>query len=159
MEELFSQDSMMRQGLTILDALIAAVLAAVIGYERESHNKPAGLRTNMIIAVVAVLLVAFARSLATEFETIQGTRVDPIRIIEAIIVGVSFIGAGTIIKNDQENHVHNLTTAATLLFSAGIGIAVSLHQYILAVGVTLLAIFINLIVKKILVNTNGEHKS
>ena len=147
MEELFKSETIQIQGLVILNAFIAAFLAGLVGYEREALNKPAGLRTNMIIAAVAVLLVSLGRGLAHEFSTIEGVRIDPIRIIEAIIVGVSFIGAGTIIKASENNDVYNLTTAATLLFSAGIGVAVALQQYLLAVGVTGIALFINFGVK------------
>lgn len=143
----FNPESFAYQGLVILNVFIAIVLAALVGFERESHHKPAGLRTNMIIAAVAVLLVSLGRGLAFEFSTFEGVRVDPIRIIEAIIVGVSFIGAGTIIKSRDKVEVQNLTTAATLLFSAGIGIAVALQQYLLAVGVTGIALFINFGVK------------
>lgn len=158
MEEIFSPESLTRQGILILNAFVAAILAGVIGLERESLHKPAGIRTNMIIATVAVLLVSFGRGLAIEFSDIESIQVDPLRVIEAIIVGVSFIGAGTIIKNDTQNHVHNITTAATLLFSAAIGIAVSLQQYILAVGVTLMALFINLFIKKLFIKFNGYHR-
>ena len=145
--DISNTDSFAHQGIVILNVFIAIVLAALVGFERESNNKPAGLRTNMIIAAVAVLLVSLGRGLAHEFSTIEGVRIDPIRIIEAIIVGVSFIGAGTIIKARENNDVYNLTTAATLLFSAGIGVAVALKQYLLDVGVTGIALFINFGVK------------
>lgn len=164
METIFSVDALVNQAIVILNAFIAAVLAGLIGYERESKHKPAGLRTNMIIASVAVLLVSLGRGLALEFESIEGVRVDPIRIIEAVIVGVSFIGAGTIIKSEPKQDpnaradVQNLTTAATLLFSAGIGIAVALQQYVLAIGVTALALFINLVVRKFMLKLNGRNQ-
>ena len=89
--DISNTDSFAHQGIVILNVFIAIVLAALVGFERESNNKPAGLRTNMIIAAVAVLLVSLGRGLAHEFSTIEGVRIDPIRIIEAIIVGVSFI--------------------------------------------------------------------
>ncbi len=157
MGEIFSNESITHQAVVLLNAFIAAILAGVIGYEREALHKPAGLRTNMIIAAVAVLLVSFGKSLAEEFGGVHSdNRVDPIRTIEAIIVGVSFIGAGTIIKSEAKANVQNLTTAATLLFSAGIGVGVALQQYVLAVGVTFLALFINLTMKRMVGKIRDE---
>lgn len=135
----------------LLDVVIAAVLAGVVGFERESAEKPAGFRTNMIIGASAALLVGLGHELAVSFTDVPNLRVDPIRIIEAIVVGVSFIGAGTIIKNSNgdSTEVSNLTTAATILLSAGIGIAVALHFYVFAVGVAVLALIINQLMRKI----------
>ena len=70
-------------------------------------------------------------------------RVDPIRILQAIIIGVSFIGAGTILKSREENTVKNLTTASVLLFSTGIGISVALKVYMIALGLTVFGLVIN----------------
>jgi putative Mg2+ transporter-C (MgtC) family protein len=69
--------------------------------------------------------------------------VDPIRMVHAVIVGVSFIGAGTILKSSSKSVVRYLTTAATILMSAGIGMSISLKQYWLGVGVTILLVIIN----------------
>ncbi len=63
---------------------------------------------------------------------------DPIRIIEAVITGVSFLGAGTIIRHRGKNQVEGLTTAASLLFAASLGVCIALSQAMLAVGLTLL---------------------
>jgi putative Mg2+ transporter-C (MgtC) family protein len=82
---------------------------------------------------------------------------DPIRIIQAIVVGVSFIGAGTVLQIEREYKIKFLTTAATILFSTGIGIAVALHQYYLAVGVSLFILIINLLIGKI-TETVGKKK-
>lgn len=129
----------------LLDVIIACILAGTIGYEREVHKKPAGFRTHMIVGGSSALLVGLAgasiRIYRPEFGDILD--VDPIRIIQAIIIGISFIGAGTILKSRDEKDVSFLTTSATILFSSGLGICVALHQYILAVGVTLLVVLIN----------------
>lgn len=137
------------QLLVLLHVAVAAVLAGVVGFERERADKPAGFRTNMIIGASAALLIGLGHELAESFVDIPGIRVDPLRIIEAIVVGVSFIGAGTIIKSNNSTDVSNLTTAATLILSAGIGIAVALQFYILAVGVTLLTLIINTILRSL----------
>jgi len=69
-------------------------------------------------------------------------RADPIRIIAAVITGISFLGAGTIIRQGQRGEVEGLTTAASLLFASAVGINVALSQWILAVGATFLALII-----------------
>lgn len=136
----------------LLDVLIATVLTAVIGFERESAHKPAGMRTNMIVGGATCLIVALTVPLVdfiNKHNPSEIIRTDPIRVIEAIVVGVSFIGAGTIIKAEHKERVIGLTTAATLLFSCAIGASAALKQYVLAVGVTIIVIIINYVVKKV----------
>jgi putative Mg2+ transporter-C (MgtC) family protein len=123
--------------------MLGMFLGAVIGFERESANKPAGLRTHMLVAGSAVLLVALGDVVIAHFHLDMGNRViqsDPVRIIEAIITGISFLGAGTIIYHRSENVVEGLTTAASILIAAGVGISVALSQFTLAIGVTVLAL-------------------
>lgn len=129
----------------LLDVFIACVLSGAIGYEREVQAKPAGFRTHMIVGGASALLVGLADvSVAVNLpEYKEVLDVDPIRIIQAIIIGISFIGAGTILKSSEERHVSYLTTSATILFSSGLGICVALRQYVLAVGVTILVVMIN----------------
>ncbi|MBY5959759.1 MgtC/SapB family protein [Membranicola marinus] len=142
-QELASYD---QQWLILLDILIAMVLGGLIGIERELKGKPAGFRTNMIIAGAATLFIEVGRigvlyfGMALDAELI---RADPVRILHAVIVGVGFIGAGTIIKSERGEEVHYLTTAATIWMSAAIGIAVALHLYVLALSVTVVLLIIN----------------
>ena len=65
---------------------------------------------------------------------------DPLRILGAVVTGVSFLGAGTILRRDRTNQVEGLTTAASLLLAAAIGMGVALSQWILAIGATALAL-------------------
>lgn len=67
-------------------------------------------------------------------------RADPIRIIEAVIAGVSFLGAGMILRHEGSDQVRGLTTGASMLFSAAVGLEVSLEQFVLAGGATILAL-------------------
>lgn len=134
----------------LLDVLIACILGGVLGYEREASDKPAGFRTNMFIAGSAALLLSLGRFIANSMElevAQEALGIDPTRIIHAIIVGVSFIGAGTILKSSDKETVKNLTTAAMILFSAGAGMAVALKLYIVAVGVTLMGLLISNAIK------------
>lgn len=122
---------------------LAMFLGAVIGFEREFADKPAGLRTHMMVAGAAALLVTLGDILVLHFDSeVSRTilRSDPIRIIEAIITGVSFLGAGTIIVRRSERSVEGLTTAASILLAAGVGVAVAIFQFLLAIGVTVLAL-------------------
>lgn len=133
------------QLLILMDIAIAAVLSGAIGGEREKLDKPAGLRTNMIIGSISCFLVAISPHLSNfvAVNVSEELRVDPIRILQAIIIGISFIGAGTILKSQEENTVKNLTTASILLYSTGIGISVALHAYLIAAGLTLIGLLIN----------------
>lgn len=123
--------------------LLAAVLGAAVGIERELAAKPAGLRTQMIVASASALLVSlgFAVLESSQAEAARDVlRVDPLRTIEAVVTGVSFLGAGTIVRGGKD--VEGLTTAAALLLSASIGIAVAASHYALAIGVTLAALLV-----------------
>jgi putative Mg2+ transporter-C (MgtC) family protein len=122
---------------------IAMMLGAFIGLEREFKDKPAGLRTHILVAGASALLVAIGDFIATQFYLDLGQQViqaDPTRIVEAVIIGVSFVGAGTIIRSRNGGEVEGLTTAASLLVAAAVGICVILLQYVLAVGVTILSL-------------------
>lgn len=126
----------------------AIFLGGLIGLEREWASKPAGFRTHMLIAGASTLFVILGDIMIHQFaetavpDTLQ---TDPIRIMEAIITGISFLGAGTIIFKDQINTVEGLTTAASILFVAGIGIAVALDLYFLSFLLTVMVILILLV--------------
>src|SRR5215471_10533637 len=122
--------------------VVAMVLGAAIGYEREVADKPAGMRTHVLVAGDSALLVLVGKALAARFgaELPSGLlRVDPIRIIESIVTGIAFLGAGTIIRREGTT-VEGLTTAATVLFTAAVGICVASRKFVLAVGATVLAL-------------------
>src|SRR5262249_51244246 len=124
----------------LLRLLIAATLSGLIGYERESSGKRAGLRTHMLVAVGAALFVSF-----NELFTIASlplapagrpgnlrVQIDPLATVEAIVTGISFLGAGTIFVSGRRGHVRGLTTAASIWVTAAVGIAVGLDRYVLA---------------------------
>ena len=113
--------------------LIAAGLSAAIGFEREYHRKPAGLRTNMLIGIGSALFTILSITFATGG---QGTT-D--RVAAQIATGIGFLGAGAIMR-DRHN-VHGLTTAATIWVNAAMGMAVGAGFNMIAAitaGVTLL---------------------
>lgn len=134
------------QLMILFNTILAALFGGIIGLEREISKKPAGLRTHMLISASSFLLVALGGVLVESFQnspSIDFVRTDPVRIIEAIIVGVSFIGGGIIIQNKEKGAVRNLTTAASVLFSATIGICVALKLYYLAGGISLFSLTVN----------------
>jgi putative Mg2+ transporter-C (MgtC) family protein len=129
----------------LAEVFLAMVLGGVIGIERTTANKPAGFRTHMLVAGAAALLVGLSDALINRFNTgayADMIQSDPIRVIQAIIAGISFLGAGTIFRHPKKQHVEGLTTAASLLFSGAIGICVALRQFVLAVAVTLLTLIV-----------------
>lgn len=122
---------------------LAALLGALIGLDRELADKPAGLRTHMLVASAAALLVGLSEIATRQFAMNLGdglVRADPVRIIEAVVTGVSFLGAGTIIWHNNKNKVEGLTTAASILVAAALGICVALSQIVLAIGVTVIVL-------------------
>jgi putative Mg2+ transporter-C (MgtC) family protein len=120
-------------------------LGGALGWERESMGKWAGFRTHMLVCVATMLFVRLGQILiADSAARFPGNylRTDPTRMIEAIAVGSSFIGAGTIFRGSHETRKKGLTTAASLLTTAPIGLAIALNRYVVAVGVTLICLFI-----------------
>jgi putative Mg2+ transporter-C (MgtC) family protein len=116
---------------------LAMLLGGVIGIERTTANKPAGFRTHMLVAGAAALLVGLSDALIQRFNPGAYTDLiqsDPIRVIQAIIAGISFLGAGTIFRHPKKQHVEGITTAASLLFSGAIGICVALRQFVPGCG-------------------------
>lgn len=124
---------------------LAMLLGACVGFDRELADRPAGLRTHMLVAGAAAFLVALGDVLVSHFDremSSNALRSDPIRIIEAVVTGVAFLGAGTIIRGGATDSVKGLTTAASLLFVAVIGVCVALAQFITAVGATVFVLVI-----------------
>lgn len=124
---------------SVLKVASAMLLGGFIGLERELASKPAGLRTHMLVTGSAALLVVLGDYMIQYYGSssfVAAIQTDPIRIIEAIITGISFLGAGTIIFRRGDEIVEGLTTAASILFAAAIGIAVALNQFLMAAILT-----------------------
>ncbi len=129
----------------IVKVIYAIFLGGLIGLERELAQKPAGLRTHMLVTGAATLLVILGDTIVARFGSspyVDAIMADPIRIMEAIITGISFLGAGTIIFKSQKESIEGLTTAASILFGSGIGIAVALNQFGLASVLTVVVIMV-----------------
>jgi putative Mg2+ transporter-C (MgtC) family protein len=117
--------------------LMAAVLGGILGFEREHKGKAAGVRTHMLVALGAALFVLVPQ--------MSGSQADAMsRVVQGVIAGIGFLGAGTILKNQEgdEGHVKGLTTAAGLWMTAAIGVSAGLGREATAVLSTLLALLI-----------------
>ncbi len=119
----------------VVRLLVAVVLGAALGYERERRGKSAGLRTHMLVSLGGALFVLAPLQAGM-------TVADVSRVIQGIITGIGFLGAGAIIKLDNEALIKGLTSAANIWMAAAIGIAAGLGQEMIAVFSTLLALFI-----------------
>ncbi|WP_233416930.1 MgtC/SapB family protein [Halovulum marinum] len=115
-------------GLTLQSVLIrmtaALVMGGVIGFEREAHERPAGLRTHMLISLAACLFTLIALELISMPEPVgdEGRlRIDPLRLIEAVTAGVAFLAAGSIITSGGK--IKGLTTGASMWLAGAIGLA------------------------------------
>jgi putative Mg2+ transporter-C (MgtC) family protein len=111
-------------------AAVAALLGGVVGFERELASKPAGLKTHMAVALASCLIVQTG-ALVLAGSAHSG---DPTRALHAVVTGIGFLGAGTILREPRGQRVEGLTTAASLFTAAAIGIAVGVGAWVLAVG-------------------------
>jgi putative Mg2+ transporter-C (MgtC) family protein len=117
----------------LIRLVVAALLAGILGWERERAGKSAGLRTHMLVGLSAALYTGLAQLATAELG--EG-RSDPIRAIQAVAVGIGFLGGGMIyVSHDR---VQGLTTAASIWATAAMGIAAGLGHYRLAAGATIL---------------------
>ncbi|MEX0809234.1 MAG: MgtC/SapB family protein [Dongiaceae bacterium] len=117
--------------ITILIRLgVAVLLGGIIGFEREIKGRPAGLRTNMMVSLAAASFTLLTAEFVVEAKEVGGIEIDPLRVIEAVIAGVAFLGAGAIIRGGDQ--VHGLTTGASLWMAGAVGVAAGAGYFKLA---------------------------
>jgi len=128
----------------VIRLLAAAGFASVIGLERELSDRPAGLRTHMLVSLgsAAFLLVGYEILLATTAGD-ASARVDPTRIVEGVIGGIGFLGAGSIIQ--ARGDIRGITTGAAIWIAGAIGVAFAVGNFVLAGLVTAMALIIVLV--------------
>jgi putative Mg2+ transporter-C (MgtC) family protein len=120
---------------TCIRLLVAVLLGALLGYDRERQDSAAGLRTHMLVALGAALMVIAAQQSGMD-------NADMSRVLQGIVAGIGFLGAGAIIKLNEKEQIKGLTTAATIWSTAAIGVAAGMGLEATAVIATLLALFI-----------------
>lgn len=118
-----------------LRLLLAALLGGLLGYERETHGKAAGIRTHMLVCSGAALFVLGS-------ELVGGGDDAMSRVVQGIVAGIGFLGAGTIIKGERMDDVKGLTTAAGVWMTAAVGVCVGVGLEATAVLATLIMLFI-----------------
>ena len=126
----------------LLRLLVAVVFGAIVGFDRELRNKPAGLRTHILISLAAALFTLITFELHGEIagEGAERTTADPIRIIEAVTAGVAFLAAGAIIQS--RGNVKGLTTGANMWLAGALGVASGAGYYMLATFGALFALVV-----------------
>jgi len=118
-----------------LRLLIAAVLGGILGFGREQKGKAAGLRTHILVALGSALFVLIPQQAGASVADLS-------RVLQGLVAGVGFLGAGAIIKGSDEVNTKGLTTAAGLWLTAAIGVAAGLGRESTAVLSTLIALVI-----------------
>ena len=117
----------------LIDIIIALAAGFVIGAERESRGKPAGISTNSLVIGGSMLF------------TYLSAAVDPnstSRIAAQVVSGIGFLGAGMILKGEIDKKITNLTTAASVWYSAAIGMAIGFNIYIIALAAVIFAVLV-----------------
>ena len=137
--------------------LAAFVLSGLIGWERETRGHGAGLRTQMLVGGSAALFVTLAEALVLGFANdAPGVRFDMVGVLGAVVSGVSFLGAGAIFSSSGDRQRRGLTTAASMLATAAIGVACGLTHYVLAVGATVLFLVVLRVLGRLKSEVFGE---
>jgi putative Mg2+ transporter-C (MgtC) family protein len=136
LEELTAGFPDARQLMRVIIRLVAAgLLGAIIGIDRERAGKAAGLRTHILVTLGTAIFVLACSGFGMSSEGLS-------RVIQGIVTGIGFIGAGSILKLNDERYVQGLTTSAGIWMTAAIGIAVGLGSLGLAIIATIAAYFI-----------------
>ena len=125
-----------QQFAVIIDAVIAAILGSVIGWERDRAGKSAGPRTMALVGATAAAVVSIGEILDTNAKL-----GDPTRALHAIITGIGFLGAG-LIFTDKRGGIQGVTTAATIFATAGMGVSVGLGFQVVGLGLTVVILVI-----------------
>lgn len=134
----------------LVKLLLAACAGAIIGFEREKHGRPAGLRTHLLVTVGSCLMMIVSEGFHLKygsFNAESSVRLDPARTAAQIIAGIGFLGAGVILK--EGINVRGLTTAASLWVAAGLGMAFGMGLYGPGSMATLIALFSLFFLKKL----------
>ena len=121
--------------------IMALILGGAVGWERERRDKPAGLRTHMLVSIAACLFIIVGVQLGSvDFGDDDAMRIDPLRLIEATTAGVAFLAAGLIFTAGGK--VRNVTTGASLWLCGAIGLACGAGQIPLALMATVLVVVV-----------------
>ncbi|HKP35371.1 MAG TPA: MgtC/SapB family protein [Pyrinomonadaceae bacterium] len=121
--------------IVLLRTITAVILGGIVGVQREKVGKPAGLRTHMLVSLGTAVVVLSCQGVGMEMDGLS-------RVIQGIVTGIGFVGAGTILKLTDQREIQGLTTAAGLWMTAAIGVAVGLGALGIAVIATVLTVIV-----------------
>ena len=133
---------------------MAVILGGLLGFERERSGKAAGLRTHMLVALGAAIFVLVPLQGGMEVGDLS-------RVLQGVIAGIGFLGAGAIIKLSDEREIHGLTTSASIWMTAAIGVAAGMGREATALVSTLLALFVLAVLRRVeaRISASQENKS
>jgi putative Mg2+ transporter-C (MgtC) family protein len=138
----------------IVRLMVAALLCAAVGFEREYHRKPAGIRTNMLVGIGTAVMTIASIEMAQLSSSPASVNIS--QLAAAVITGIGFIGAGAIIH--ARGAVHGLTTAASIWVVASIGIVSGMGLYHVAVVATVLTMVILAVLRGVQIPEESETK-
>jgi putative Mg2+ transporter-C (MgtC) family protein len=127
----------------IAPVLLAVVLGGAVGFEREIHGRPAGLRTHMLVCLASAMLIYASRRVPLELSESNAALkivMDPNRLAAGIVTGIGFLGASTVIR--AGDIVRGITTGATVWYVAGLGVVIGQGEYKLAIASTIVVILV-----------------
>jgi putative Mg2+ transporter-C (MgtC) family protein len=122
--------------------LMAALLGGILGYEREQRGKSAGIKTHMLVCMGAALFVLIPQQAGMVSEA------ELSRVIQGVVAGIGFLGAGAILKGDDEKDLKGLTTAAGIWLTAAIGVAAGLGRESSAILCTVFALLVLVVIPR-----------
>jgi putative Mg2+ transporter-C (MgtC) family protein len=121
--------------VVVIRLFAATLLGAIVGIQRERSGKPAGLRTHMLVSLGTAVVVSVCAAIGMTSDGLS-------RVMQGIVTGIGFVGAGSILKLSQERKIKGLTTAAGLWITAAIGIAAGIGTIGLAAVATIFAVLV-----------------
>ena len=140
------KQELIQQLIFLARILLAVGCGAIIGYERESRFKTAGIRTHVIVSLAAALMMVVSKYGFFDVIALDSVNLDPSRIAAGIVTAIGFLGAGVIFVRNQT--VSGLTTAAGIWATVGVGMAIGAGMYLLGIAATLLMLVIQFLLHK-----------
>ena len=142
-------EQMARDGELLIRITVATVLSIPLGWDRERKDRPAGLRTHMLVAAASATFMALGDTVIESFRDESGmVQMDPLRTLEAVVTGLGFLAAGTIFR--AEGGVKGLTTAASIWVTAAVALCVGSGRYVLGTGVMVIALLVLVVLRKVI---------
>ena len=133
-------DTIGNDGVYVVRLIVAILLGGLVGMERQTRGRAAGLRTNILVCIGSSAIIVAFQKLSMEFSlgAESAIRMDPARAAAGVITGIGFLGADTIVKSND--FIRGLTTAVSIWVVSAIGVTVGLGEYVIAVFLTLLVL-------------------